>query len=311
MENKKTYLTLVLCLLLVIAGTIINKAVFGSEDTEVDKGKYYNELVSRGYTEVDLNNKKEFHKGYKILTNKDKDYNNTNVKLIINEDISYFESDKQYEIVIKNIKDYYIEMNSDVIYLYLITKDNKIYFSYYRFINKEDIDDIIINLNNSFSEITNDKNIDSFKKLITITKYRDGSTNEYLIGCTLNNQEYYIDKGSILDKVSDKYFDIVYFFNEDVYVSDDNILKINDQNLFNVKYILSNYFVSVDNKLYKIDNHNITLEDNKVIKYMFYYEYDDIFKLAFIFDDDEVKHIDLIVKDYKYEIQGFNIESEK
>lgn len=45
MENKKTILTLVICLILVGIGTIINNLVFKTEDKIVDKGKNYNELV--------------------------------------------------------------------------------------------------------------------------------------------------------------------------------------------------------------------------------------------------------------------------
>ena len=39
MENKKTILTLVICLILVGIGTIINNLVFKTEDKIVDKGK--------------------------------------------------------------------------------------------------------------------------------------------------------------------------------------------------------------------------------------------------------------------------------
>ena len=44
---------------------------------------------------------------------------------------------------------------------------------------------------------------------------------------------------------------------------------------------------------------------------MFYYKYDNIFKLAFIFEDSSMKHIDLIIKDYGYEIQGIDIKTKK
>ena len=71
MENKKTILTLVICLILVGIGTIINNLVFKTEDKIVDKGKNYNELVSRGYTLADLNKPSKLIDSYKIYTKKE------------------------------------------------------------------------------------------------------------------------------------------------------------------------------------------------------------------------------------------------
>ena len=82
MENKKTILTLVICLILVGIGTIINNLVFKTEDKIVDKGKNYNELVSRGYTLADLNKPSKLIDGYKIYTKKDNDYLNYFSRLI-------------------------------------------------------------------------------------------------------------------------------------------------------------------------------------------------------------------------------------
>ncbi len=313
MENKKTIFTLIFCLVLVLIGTFINKLVFDS-DTEVqDKGKNYNELVSRGYTEVNLGDYIEFDKGYTILTKDDENYidNDKNLYIDVVDGIASFKYlDNSYEVEIKHIVDYYIYTNKEVFYVYLLTSDNKIYFSYYRYEKNEEVESIMLNLNNNFSIIKTDKKIVSFKKIKTTYINPNNSIYELLVGEDINNIEYFIINGAIYKEVVDKeYYDIVYHFDDNVYVKNDNSLIVdNTDSLFKVKYILKDYFVSNDNYLYKVGNGNISKEYNMKIKYMFYYKYGSILKLGIIFDDDSAKHLDLLVRDYNYEIQGLKIE---
>lgn len=317
MENKKTILTLIFCLVLVGIGTFINKLVFDTGEKEVDKGKKYNELVSRGYTLVDLNKKVDFINGYKVYTKNDKDYldSNDKISIVAKDNNTYFKYlDNEYQINILNIIDYYMYINDNTIYVYLLDKDSKLYYSHYEFFVSEDIINIIDKVNNLFKEIKSDKEIISFKRIVTIHKLLDNRNYEYLVGVSKDSKEYIIENGNVLREINNKgYFNISYYYNDETYILTDNreLMISNVDSLFNVKYILGEYFVSIDNYLYKVSNKNITREYDNKIKYMFYYKYDNIFKLAFIFDNDDSKQIDLIIKDYGYEIQGINIESKK
>lgn len=317
MENKKTILTLIFCLVLVGIGTFINKLVFDTGEKEVDKGKKYNELVSRGYTLVDLNKKVDFINGYKVYTKNDKDYldSNDKISIVAKDNNTYFKYlDNEYQINVLNIIDYYMYINDNTIYVYLLDKDNKLYYSHYEFSVSEDIINIINKVNSLFKEIKSDKKIISFKRIVTIHKLLDSRNYEYLVGVSKDSKEYIIENGNVLREINNKeYFNISYYYNDETYILTDNreLMISNVDSLFNVKYILGEYFVSNDNYLYKVSNKNITREYDNKIKYMFYYKYDNIFKLAFIFDNDDSKQIDLIIKDYGYEIQGINIESKK
>ncbi len=315
MENKKTIFTLIFCLVLVLIGTFVNKLVFGG-DTEVqDKGKNYNELVSRGYSEVYLKDNIEFNKGYIVLSKDDENYiENDKLYIEIVDDIVVFKYlDTNYELEVSSVIDYYIYSNNEVFYVYLLTSDNKIYFSYYRYEMNEKIENIVLNLNKNFSIIKTDKKIVSFKKVKTHYVNSNGSVYEILVGEDINNVEYFIINGTVLETVVDhEYYDIVYHFDDNIYVKNDGILMIdNIDSLFRVKYILKDYFVSKDNYLYNISNGNISKEYNMKIKYMFYYKYGNILKLGIIFEDDSIKHLDLLIKDYDYEIQGIKIEDKK
>ena len=317
MQNKKAILTLIFCLVLVGIGTFINKLVFNTGEKEVDKGKRYNELVSRGYTLVDLNKKTDFINGYKVYTKNDKDYldNNDKICIIAKDNNTYFKYlDNEYQINILNIIDYYMYINDNTIYVYLLDKDNKLYYSHYEFSVSEDIINIIDKVNNLFKEIKSDKEIISFKRIVTIHKLLDNRNYEYLVGVSKDSKEYIIENGDVLREINNKeYFNISYYYNDETYILTNNreLIISNVDSLFNVKYILGEYFVSNDNYLYKVSNKNITCEYDNKIKYIFYYKYDNIFKLAFIFDNDDSKQIDLIIKDYDYEIQGISIESKK
>lgn len=315
MENKKTVFTLIFCLVLVLIGTFINKFVFGS-DTEVqDKGKNYNELVSRGYTEVNLEDNIEFNKGYIVLSKDDENYIDNDKELYIeaiNGMATFKYLDSNYEIDINSVIDYYIYTNKEVFYVYLLTSDNKVYFSYYRYEKNEEVENIVLNLNKNFSIIKTDKKIVSFKKIKTHYVNPNGSIYEILVGEDINNVEYFIINGTIFKEVVDhNYYDIVYHFDYNIYVQNDNTLIIdNTDSLFKVKYILKDYFVSNDNYLYKVSNGNISKEYNMKVKYMFYYKYGNVLKLGIIFEDDFAKHLDLFIKDFNYEIQGILIEDE-
>ena len=313
MENKKTILTLVICLILVGIGTIINNLVFKTEDKTVDKGKNYNELVSRGYTLADLNKPSKLIDGYKIYTKKDNDYlnNNEKITILVENNIAYFKYlENKYQINIENVIDYYMYVNDNTMHIYLLSNDYKIYYLNYKININDEILNTIDLMCNSFKLINTDKNIVSLKKIVTIHKLLDNTNYEYLVGVSNDKKEYKINNET-LEEIND-YYDKVYYYNDEVYVDDKNELMISNQDtLFKVKYILSNYFVSNDNYLYKVDNKNITKEYNEKIQYMFYYKYDNIFKLAFIFEDNSMKHIDLIIKDYGYEIQGIDIKTKK
>lgn len=317
MQNKKAILTLIFCLVLVGIGTFINKLVFNTGEKEVDKGKRYNELVSRGYTLVDLNKKTDFINGYKVYTKNDKDYldNNDKICIITKDNNAYFKYlDNEYQINILNIIDYYMYINDNTIYVYLLDKDNKLYYSHYEFSASEDTINIIDKVNNLFKEIKSDKKIIGFKRIVTIHKLLDNRNYEYLVGVSKDSKEYIIENGDVLREINNKeYFNISYYYNDETYILTNNreLIISNVDSLFNVKYILGEYFVSNDNYLYKVSNKNITCEYDNKIKYIFYYKYDNIFKLAFIFDNDDSKQIDLIIKDYDYEIQGISIESKK
>lgn len=317
MQNKKAILTLIFCLVLVGIGTFINKLVFDTGEKEVDKGKKYNELVSRGYALVDLNKKVDFINGYKVYNKNDKDYldSNDKISIVAKDNNTYFKYlDNEYQINILNIIDYYMYINDNTIYVYLLDKDSKLYYSHYEFSVSEDIINIIDKVNNLFKEIKSDKEIISFKRIVTIHKLLDNRNYEYLVGVSKDSKEYIIENGNVLREINNKgYFNISYYYNDETYILTDNreLMISNVDSLFNVKYILGEYFVSNDNYLYKVSNKNITREYDNKIKYMFYYKYDNIFKLAFIFDNDDSKQIDLIIKDYGYEIQGINIESKK
>lgn len=317
MQNKKAILTLIFCLVLVGIGTFINKLVFNTGEKEVDKGKRYNELVSRGYTLVDLNKKTDFINGYKVYTKNDKDYldNNDKICIITKDNNTYFKYlDNEYQINILNIIDYYMYINDNTIYVYLLDKDNKLYYSHYEFSASEDTINIIDKVNNLFKEIKSDKKIIGFKRIVTIHKLLDNRNYEYLVGVSKDSKEYIIENGDFLREINNKeYFNISYYYNDETYILTNNreLIISNVDSLFNVKYILGEYFVSNDNYLYKVSNKNITCEYDNKIKYIFYYKYDNIFKLAFIFDNDDSKQIDLIIKDYDYEIQGISIESKK
>lgn len=316
MENKKTIFTLIFCLILVLIGTLINKLVFKSNDETIDKGKNYNEFVSRGYTLVNLDKKSKLNLGYKIITKDDKEYisNNNKISLeLINNNLSFIYNDTKYNININNVIDYYMFTKDEIIYVYVLNNNYELYYSYYKFNINESIIDIINNLNNNFNKINTDKKITNLKKIVTVYKLLDNSNYEYLVCTSLDKKEYIINNDKIEDEIiNNNYFDKVYYFNDDVFVLDNSKLMIGNQDsLFNVKYILGDYFVSYDNYLYKVNNKNITKEYNNKIQYMFYYKYDNIFKLAFIFDDNSVKQIDLIVSDYDYEIQGIDIEVKK
>lgn len=313
MENKKAIFTLIFCLVLVLIGTFINKFVFGS-DTEVqDKGKNYNELVSRGYTEVSLENNIEFNKGYTVLSKEDENYIDNDKELyieVIDGMATFKYLDNNYEIEVNSVIDYYIYTNKEVFYVYLLTSDNKVYFSYYKYEKNEEVENIVLNLNKNFSMIKTDKKIASFKKVKTHYVNPNGSIYELLVGEDINNVEYFIINGVIFKEVvNHEYYDIVYHFDDNIYVKNDgSIIVDNIDSLFKVKYILKDYFVSNDNYLYKVNNDNISKEYNMKIKYMFYYKYGSIFKLGIIFDDDSAKHLNLLVRDYNYEIQGLKIE---
>ena len=317
MQNKKAILTLIFCLVLVGIGTFINKLVFNTGEKEVDKGKRYNELVSRGYTLVDLNKKTDFINGYKVYTKNDKDYldNNDKICIITKDNNAYFKYlDNEYQINILNIIDYYMYINDNTIFVYLLDKDNKLYYSHYEFSASEDTINIIDKVNNLFKEIKSDKKIIGFKRIVTIHKLLDNRNYEYLVGVFKDSKEYIIENGDFLREINNKeYFNISYYYNDETYILTNNreLIISNVDSLFNVKYILGEYFVSNDNYLYKVSNKNITCEYDNKIKYIFYYKYDNIFKLAFIFDNDDSKQIDLIIKDYDYEIQGISIESKK
>ena len=254
MENKKTILTLVICLILVGIGTIINNLVFKTEDKIVDKGKNYNELVSRGYTLADLNKPSKLIDGYKIYTKKDNDYLNINEKItiLVENNIAYFKYlENKYQINVENVIDYYMYVNDNTMHIYLLSNDYKIYYLNYKININDEILNTIDLMCNSFKLINTDKNIVSFKKIVTIHKLLDNTNYEYLVGVSNDKKEYKINNET-LEEINN-YYDKIYYYNDEVYVSGERNKEALEETLESLKLVKKSITEGLPEDFYTID----------------------------------------------------------